>query len=248
MTTTRGGRGERIAAWTRLLDEAADDAMAARCIAVLAQAGGLASAGRRAAATVSTARDLYDMLKAVCRARSGEPDVGVAQLRELAEKSLLAAGELVQLLAEHAGPDARDQRSRDGRSPGGTPRRSGSSTLTCSAATAVSATPPPSLSGRSRTSAAGERPPEAVRLVCRVTSPSSAGSPKRRPPRGRAWRSATTPDLAWRLIMVLVSDGKTPEARQALARYNPAPVSQERSASGCSCTSVFPSRRMTRAS
>jgi hypothetical protein len=40
------------------------------------------------------------------RARAGEPDVGIARLRQLAEKSLLAAGEMVQLLDEDTGPGA----------------------------------------------------------------------------------------------------------------------------------------------
>jgi hypothetical protein len=43
--------------------------------------------------------------------------------------------------------------------------------------------------------------------------------------RGQAWRSARMP--TWKLITVLLSDGKTPEARQVLAWYKPGPGSQD---------------------
>src|SRR5260370_31315901 len=95
---------ERIAAWTRLLDEAADDAMAARRIAVLARLGVWPAEADELRGRSVLPADLYDTLKAVCRARSGEPDVRVAKLRELAEKSVLAAGGPGQLRGEDAAP------------------------------------------------------------------------------------------------------------------------------------------------
>jgi hypothetical protein len=66
--------------------------------------------------------------------QAGEPDVGIARLRELADKSLLAADDLVQLLEEDTGPGAaiseaeqqitrRQAPSLASKPPGGPPRQ-----------------------------------------------------------------------------------------------------------------------------
>ncbi len=126
-------REERIAAWTEILDDPADDAMTARGIAKLARLGVWPPQADDLRHRSVLPVDEYDAFKAVCRAQSGEPGTGIARLRELADKSLFAASELVQLLEEHAGPDAaiseagkqitdvspqlRQARSRPARSP-----------------------------------------------------------------------------------------------------------------------------------
>ena len=154
------------------------------------------------------------------RRRSGEPGVGIARLRELADKSLLAAGELVQLLEEDAGPgaaitEAEQQITRWEAPP---PRIQyvdllGRHGRFADAAAFIERTiPDDSL------------PPDVRQKLCGWYLGQLARQ-------GRFADAAATarsglaigedPGLAWKLIMVLVNDGKLRDARQALARYRP---------------------------
>ena len=99
-------RDELIAAWTQLVSEPTDDAMTARCAAALARLGVWPPQADDLRARSLLPEAEYEALKAVCRAEAGEPDIGIARLRELSATSLIAAGELVRLLERHAGPDA----------------------------------------------------------------------------------------------------------------------------------------------
>ena len=47
--------------------------------------------------------DTYEILRAICRFRTGERDTGLARFRELSDASALAAIELVRLIEEHHG-------------------------------------------------------------------------------------------------------------------------------------------------
>lgn len=170
--------------------------------------------------------DLYDTLKAVCRARSGEPDVGVAKLRELAERSVLAAGELVQLLEEDAGP--------------------GSAISEAERQITRWQTPPLRIQyvdllgrhGRFGDAAEfiervipDESLPADVRLKLCAWYVAHQAQQRRFADAAAAARAGLAigedADLAWKLITVLLNDGKMPDARQALSRYKPEPGSQD---------------------
>jgi Domain of unknown function (DUF4365) len=217
---------EKIAAWTRLLDDPADDAMTARCVAALARLGVWPPQADELRGRSVLPASEYDALKAVCRARSGEPDVGIARLRELADKSLLAAGELVQLLEEDAGPGAAiseaEQQITRWQAP---PLRIQYVDLL-------------GRHGRFRDAAAFiERTIPDDLLPADVRQKLCAWYVAHQARQGRFAEAAVTaraglaigedPGLAWKLIMVLVNDGKLRDARQALARYNPEPGTAE---------------------
>jgi hypothetical protein len=213
---------DKIAAWTRLLDDPADDAMTARCVASLARLGTWPPQADELRGRSVLPAEEYDALKAVCRARSGEPGVGIARLRELADKSLLAAGELVQLLEEDAGPEA---------------------AITEAGQQITRWQAPPlriqyvDLLGRhgrfGDAAAFIERTLPDDSLPADVRQKLCAWYVAQQARQGRFADAAATaraglaigedPGLAWALIMVLVNDGKLRDARQALARYRPEP-------------------------
>lgn len=97
---------ERIAVWTALLHDAADDQMAARNIAALVKLGVWPAQADELRDRSLLPADTYEMLKAIYRARSGERAIGIARLRELAASSAHAAFELVEVLADEDDPDA----------------------------------------------------------------------------------------------------------------------------------------------
>lgn len=219
-------REAMIAAWTGVLDEPADDEMTVRGIAKLARLGiwppQADNLRRRSVLPV----DEYDVLRAVCRAQSGESDTGIARLRELADKSLFAAGELVQLLEMHAGPDAAISEAEKQITRWDAPPLRiqyvdllGKHGRFAEAAAFIE-----------RTIADTTLPADVRQKLCawyvghqsQQRNFAEAAATARA---GLAIRDDT--DLAWRLIMVLVSDGKLQDARQALARYNPAPGAEQ---------------------
>lgn len=215
-------RAERIAAWTRLLDGAADDAMAARCSAVLARNGVWPRQADELRGRSVLPVDLYDTLKAVCRARSGERDVGIARLRELAERSVVAAGELVQLLEEDVGPDcAISEAERQITRWQAAPLRiqyvnllGRHGRLTQAIAFIERTIPDESLPADIRLELCGW-------YVTHLAQQGRFAQAAVAARDGLAIRG--DPDLAWKLITVLLSDGKIADARQALARYKPDP-------------------------
>jgi hypothetical protein len=217
---------EKIAAWTLLLDHPADDAMIARCVASLARLGVWPPQADELRDRSVLPADEYEALKAVCHARAGEPDVGIARLRELADKSLLAAGELVQLLEEDTGPGAAiseaEQQITRWHAP---PLRIQYVDLL-------------GRHGRFRDAAAFiERTIPDDSLSADVRQKLCDWYVGHQARQGKFADAAVTaraglaigedPGLAWKLIMVLVSDGKLRDARQALARYNPEPGTTE---------------------
>jgi hypothetical protein len=96
---------EQVATWTGLLEDAADDSMAARCVAALAKLGQWPARAEEMRDRSVFPEDAYEMLRAIYRVKTGEHDLGIAKLRELSARSALAAGELIQLLAQEDGPD-----------------------------------------------------------------------------------------------------------------------------------------------
>lgn len=89
---------ERIAEWTALLHDATDDQMAARSVAALVKLGVWPAQADELRDRALLPADTYEMLKAIYRARSGEPAIGIARLRELAGSSAHAAFELLEVL------------------------------------------------------------------------------------------------------------------------------------------------------
>ena len=213
---------EKIAAWRRLLDDPADDAMTARCVASLARLGTWPPQADELRGRSVLPAEEYEALKAVCRARSGESGVGIARLRELADKSLLAAGELVQLLEEDAGPEVAiteaEQQITRWQAP---PLRIqyvdllGRHGRFGDAAAFIERTiPDDSLPADVRQKLCAWHVAQLARQGKFIEAAATARA-------GLA--IGEDPGLAWRLIMVLVNDGKLHDARQALARYSPEP-------------------------
>jgi hypothetical protein len=211
-------RTELVAAWTRLISDPADDAMTARCAAALARLGTWAPQADELRARSVLPEAEYETLKAVCRAEAGQPDLGIARLRELSDTSLLAAGELVLLLERIAGPGAAiseaEQQAARWQSP-------------------VLQVQYVELLGRHG------RFPDAVAFIERAISDQSLPADVRvrlcswyvtHQARQRSLAAAAATarlglavgedvDLAWKLVTVLFSDGRLSEARQALDRY-----------------------------
>jgi hypothetical protein len=217
---------EQIAAWTQLLEEAADDTMAATCVAALVRLGVWSPKADELRARSVLPADHYDTLRAVYRARSGEPDIGIARLRELADTAMIAALQLIQLLEEYAGPGSAiseaerqsaqwqtvqlkmeyiDLLGRHGRH-------------NAAAGFIKQAIPDGSL-------------PAHVRLqLCRWYVSRQAQQRKFAEAAASARAGLAIgqdPRLAWMLVKILLNQGKTPDARQALERHKPEPVTDE---------------------
>jgi len=217
---------ERITAWTRLLAEAADDTMAAKCIAALARLGVWPPQADELRARSVLPADYYDTLQAVYRARSGEPDIAIARLRELADTTMLAALQLIQLLEEYAGPgSAISEAERQ-------------STRWQTAQLKIEYVDLLGRHGRHDAAAAvieraipdGSLPADVRLQLCRWYVSRQAQQRKfaEAAVSARAGLAiGQDPGLAWMLIKVLLNDGKTPAARQALERHKPEPVTDE---------------------
>jgi hypothetical protein len=226
MSSGSGWSSTWNAAWTDLLQNAADDSMAARCIAALAKLGHWPAQADELRDRSLLPEDGYEILRAIYRVKAGERDLGVARLRELSAHSALAAGELIQLLAQEAGPDIAIEEAEH----------------------QVIRWPNPALTmllldlfgknGRFERAAeliersvTDESLPADVRLrlcnwyVARKGAERKFAEGAAFATRGLAIGEA--PDLAWNLVRSLLNDGKVGDAREALARYRPEPASQE---------------------
>lgn len=219
-------RDEMIAAWTRLISDPADDSMMARCAAALARLGVWAPQADDLRARSLLPEADYEALKAVCRAEAGEPGIGIARLRELSATSVIAAGELVHLLEKHAGPDAAiseaEQQAARWQAPAlqifyldllGSHGR-----FEDAAAFIQRAIPDQTLPADVRVKVCGWYVAYQARQGRFAEAAATARS-------GLA--VAADADLAWKLVIVLVSDGKLSDARQALARYRPEPGTEQ---------------------
>lgn len=219
-------RDEMIAAWTRLIGDPADDAMTARCAAALARLGVWPQSADDLRARSLLPEAEYEALKAVCRAEAGEPDIGIARLRELSATSLIAAGELVHLLEQHAGPDAAISAAEQQATRWQAPALQiqyvdllGRHGRFQDAAAFIQRTiPDQSLPSDVRVKLCGWYTAYQARQGRLAEAAATARS---------GLVVAADADLAWKLITVLVSDGKLSDARQALARYRPEPGTEQ---------------------
>jgi hypothetical protein len=219
-------RAEMITVWAQLATDPADDAMAARCATALARLGVWAPQADELHARSILPDAEYETLRAVCRAEAGEPDLGIARLRELADASVLAAGELVLLLERLVGSgeairEAERQAARwqspvlqiqyvqllgrHGRFPD-------------AVAFIERAIPDQSLPAEVR-----------VRLCSwYVTHQAQQGSLAAAAATAQLGLAvAEDVDLAWKLVTVLQADGSLIEARQALDRYRLEPITEQ---------------------
>ena len=217
---------QRVAAWTAVAASAVDDHMAARAVSRLAALGVWPPQADDLRKRSILPQQTYDVLRAVYRARSGHLDLGVAALRDLSRRSLIAAAELVQVLEQDVSPDrAIEECERQiSRWQGPDLRLLYADLLRRHGRFAQAA----NLVERS---VSDESLPADVRLsMCRWYVSHKAEE--------RKWAEAAAvarsglaigedSGLAWELVAALYNEGKIIEAREALARHQPRPGAQE---------------------
>ena len=219
-------RDEMIEVWTRLVSDPADDSMTARCAAALARLGVWAPQADDLRARSLLPEADYEALKAVCRAEAGEPGIGIARLRELSATSVIAAGELVHLLEKYAGPDAAISEAELQAARWQAPALQvyyldllGSHGRFEDAAAFIQrAIPDQTLPADVRVKLCGWYIAHLAQQGRFAEAAAAARS-------GLA--VAADADLAWKLVIVLVSDGKLNDARQSLSRYRPEPGTEQ---------------------
>ena len=216
----------QIQARLDVLHDPADEAMAGRCIAALAKLGHWPPEADQLRDRHVLPGDTYEILRAICRFRTGERDTGLARLRELSDASALAAIELVRLIEEHHGAaQAIEECERQ-----------------------ITRWQAPDLAlklidlhGRTENFARAE---ELVRSVvsdasftddirvglCNWYAARKGGQGDFSEAAAYATRGLEIRDditLAWSLVRALFNDGKIIKARQALTRYQPDPVTHD---------------------
>ena len=220
-------RDEMIAAWTRLISDPADDAMAARCAAALARLGVWPPQADDLRARSTPAGSRVRGPQGSLPRRGGRDwhrDRPAA--RAFRRRPLIAAGELVHLLEKHAGPDAAiseaEQQAARWQAPAlqiqyvdllGSHGR-----FQDAAAYIERAIPDQTLPADVRVKLCGWYATHQAKQGRLAAAAATARS-------GLA--VAADADLAWKLVIVLVSDGKLGEARQALDRYRLEPGTEQ---------------------
>lgn len=216
---------EHIEIWTRLLDEASDDAMAMRSISRLVNLGVWPPQVDTLLDRHIIPTDTALMFKALWRAKSGELDLGIAELRDLATRTSTAALALVELLEKDLDPDSAIQECERQVDRWGDPalimlladltRRHGY---------------PDRAAEVIKASIANEALSPDVRLdmckwyVARKLTNREYTDAISVARQGLA--IGDDPDLAWQLIVALYNNGKVTQARDALARHKPEPTSE----------------------
>jgi hypothetical protein len=214
---------QRIAAWNALLEDSADDQMTGRCIAALAKLGQWPPQADELRERSLLPPDAYDIVKAIYLARSGQLDIGLARLRQMAARSVLAAGELVQLLELDIGADAAIEEAER------QVRKWANPELTLLLLDLLG-----HYEHFERAEPLIERSipddslPAHVRLkLCNWLVARKGRERKYAVAAALARRGLEIeedPDLAWSLVKSLFNDGNVPGAREALARHRPEPV------------------------
>jgi hypothetical protein len=200
--------------------------MAVQSIAALANLGQWPRQAERMRDSGALPEDAYQLMRAIWQYHAGNPAVGLARLRALADTSALAAGELVALI-ERADGSARaaeecERQFRRWPAPPLALRlldlHGKSGNFSRAEELARQVVPDPSF-------------PDDVRLdlcewyAARKGSEGSLAEAAAFAEQGLA--IGDHPGLAWNLVKVLHKDGKVTRARQALKRYRPEPVSED---------------------
>jgi len=217
---------QRVRAWTHVLEAPGDDPLAVQATAALARLGHWPPQAEEMHDHGVLPDDAYQLLRAIWEYHAGDPMMGLARLRALADTSALAAGELVTLV-EH---------------------RDGWAAAAAECERQLRKWPAPQLTLRlldlHGKNGNLDRAEELVRQV--VPDPSFAASVRldlcewytaRKGTEGHLAEAATFaeqgltigdhPGLAWNLVKVLHMNGKIDRAREALRRYRPQPVSED---------------------
>ena len=212
-----------IAVWSRVLEEAADHAMATWCIISLARLGHWPARAEEMHDRGIVPDDAYAVLKAVCQCNSGDAALGLARLRALAETSAMAAGEFVALIEQLEGAvkaieecerqaarwhaPALIQRLLDLHGRAGDPDRAAE------------------LIGRVLPD--DSFPAEARLGLCTWLTARKCGEQEYADAvtvASRGLEIGDDPDLAWLLVKALFNDGKVTRARQVLGRHQLKPA------------------------
>ena len=220
---------QRVQAWTRVLEAPGDDAIAVQAIAALARLGQWPQQAEEMHDRGVLPEDAYRMLRAIWEYHAGDPVMGLARLRALADASALAAGELVSLIEQRDGWAAAaaecERQLRRWPAPQLTLRlldlHGKNGNLSRAEQLVRQVVPDPSF-------------PDSVRLdlcewyTARKGTEGSLAEAAAFAEQGLA--IGDHPGLAWNLVKVLHKDGKITRAREALGRYRPEPVSEDETA------------------
>lgn len=219
-------RQELVAIWTRLVEEATDDEMAAKCVSRLAFLGAWPpqadDLNRR---SIMQPADIA-VLKAVYLARSGNRESGLAELRYLARQNPSAAHALVLILEEDVSPSAAIDESERQVAVSQDPRlRLQLVGLLRNHGHAVRAAQVAERTIRDTSLAAFLRLELCRWYIAekqRVNDIAAAVKLAR-----EGLEIADDPQFAWVVVSGLLELGQPAEAREALARYRPQPVSDQ---------------------
>jgi len=214
--------GPQAQAWLQLLDNSRDDEAAVLCIAALARLGVWPARADELLDRSVLPPDAAAILRAIYLARSGRQQDGIARLRGLAGRTVLAATELVDLITQDIGTSAaiaECARQRERWPHPGLSQRHAS--LLDRAGRHDEA------AGLIETLITGQTVPPADRmrladwLARRRAAAGDFAGAERAARAGLA--IGADPQLAWTLIRVLLGTGRVTAAREALGRHQPDP-------------------------
>jgi len=217
---------QQIAAWTHVLEFPGDDAIAGQTIAALAGLGQWPQQAEELHDHGVLPDDGYQLFRAIWQYHAGDPVIGLARLRALADTSALAAAELVRLTEQRDGWTAAatecERQLRKWPTPQLTLRlldlHGKNGNFSQAEELVRQVVPDPSF-------------PDSVRLdlcdwyAARKGSEGSLAEAAAFAEQGLA--IGDHPGLAWNLVKILHKAGKITKARQALGRYRPEPVSDD---------------------
>jgi hypothetical protein len=216
---------DQVALWENILDEATDDEMVVRCARRLASLGAWSQKLDHMHARSVLPEDIYETLRAVCRACAGELEIGLAKLRDLANNTSQAAMELVLVLESHDVEAAIDECEHQIERWHRPDLRTHLITLHIR------------HGGEERAAELVEQNIANESFAAEIRLAWCSWYVLYRARRGEfAPAVALAEDglalgedanLAWNLVSALVEDGKLSRAREALARYRPMPLSED---------------------
>jgi hypothetical protein len=213
--------GAQAEAWLQLLEDSGDDESAVVCIAALARLGVWPPRAEELLTRAVLPPDTASTLRAVYLTRSGRRDEGLARLREIAARTVLAALDLVDLMAqdisiEAALAECQRQRYRWRHHPGLSQRHA--SLLERAGRDDEAAQMVESLIS-DQGIPAGDRMRVCDWLAARKAAAGDLTGAENAARDGLAIGPSTA--LAWTLIRVLLGAGRIAPARETLARHRP---------------------------
>lgn len=219
--------GAQAGAWLQLLEDSRDDESAVVCVAALARLGVWPARADGLLARAVLPPDAAATLRAVHLARSGHHAEGLARLRDIATRTVLAAVDLVDLVDQDLGTEqaiAECQRQRDRwrHHPGLSQRHA--SLLERAGRGDEAASLVESLIG-DQAIPGDDRMRICDWLAARKATVGDFAGAERVARDGLA--IGMSAPLAWTLIRVLLGAGRIAPAREALDRRHPAPETDD---------------------